>query len=338
MLADVDRLAGLRARRHVERHVHRITTVELQPHLRDEPIARARDRLQHGDVIGRGLSLELDLPALAGDVRERADPPRSAGVAVDRVRRAVVGCVADRVAVRGRVDARHAALLDGGLRVVPSTGKDVEPVVGRVVDERRLTGLLGHADVLADGAPTSSLPAVRIGEHEVRVVVERTLHALGIVRERRRVEHRLLGSDDPGSGRVDDALATARHEHHTGGVLGSHDVAGLLDRERRDRRRVCRIGRCAQRDLVDEGELAIALFGTGSPNAFGVPRPGVASISAQRLRGRGVRYRSYCRSDRRLISPTPMSAATVASDEGSYHPSCSRRSSALSRSADGALP
>ena len=70
----------------------------------------------------------------------------------------------------------------------------------------------------------------------------------------------------------------------------------------------------------------------------GAPRPTVASSSAQVLRGRGVRYRSYCRSDRRLISPAPISAATVATDDGSNHPSCRRRSSALSRSALGSLP
>ena len=134
-------------------------------------------------MIGRGRRLELDLPPLSGDIRERADPPRGTGIAVDRVRGTIVGRVADRVAVRGRVDACHAALLDGRLRVVSRAGEHFEAVVGGVVDEGRLTGSLGQADVLADRAPPPSLPAVGVGEHEVRVVVERTLHAVRVVRE-----------------------------------------------------------------------------------------------------------------------------------------------------------
>ena len=137
-------------------------------------------------------SVELDLPPLAPHIRERADPPRGPRVAVDRVRGTILGRVGHRVAVRGRVDPCDAALLDGRHGVVARAGEHLEPVVGGVVDERLLAGSLGDADVLADRAPSTRLPSVGVGQHEVGVVVERALHAVGVARERRRVEHGLV--------------------------------------------------------------------------------------------------------------------------------------------------
>ena len=203
--------------------VERIATVELEPHLRDEPIARPGDRLQERDVVRRRRVGQLDLPPLAPHVRERADPPRCPRVAVDRVRGTIIGRVAHRVAVAGRVDPRDSSLLDGRHGVVARTGEDLEPVVGGIVDQRLLAGSLGDPDVLSNRSPSTRLPSVRVGQHEVGVVVERALHAVGVVRERRRIEHGLVFGDDPGGRRVDDALAAARHEHHAVGVLGSHD-------------------------------------------------------------------------------------------------------------------
>ncbi len=94
-------------------------------------------------MVGGHRVLELDLPSFAGHVRERADPPRRARVAVERVRRAIVGSEAHGVAVRGGVDSHHAPLLDDGPRVVARAGEELEPVVGGVVFERLLTGALG---------------------------------------------------------------------------------------------------------------------------------------------------------------------------------------------------
>ncbi len=77
---------------------------------------------------------------------------------------------------------------------------------------------------------------------------------------------------------------------------------------------------------------------TGGPKRRGAVRPaGTGSVnSCQVGTGRGVRNRSYWKLLRSSTSPTPISRAMSASEPVSNTPSCSRRSSARSRSADAA--
>src|SRR5579862_316577 len=54
----------------------------------------------------------------------------------------------------------------------------------------------------------------------------------------------------------------------------------------------------------------VVLSGTGGPNVVGVVSPGGAGENCDHVgAGRGVRNRSYCRSERRSTVPTPMSRA-----------------------------
>ncbi len=79
---------------------------------------------------------------------------------------------------------------------------------------------------------------------------------------------------------------------------------------------------------------------TGGPKARGAVSPAGTGLvnSAQVGTGRGVRKRSYCWLLRRTMSPTLISRAMSASPSVSNTPSCNRRSSARSRSADAAAP
>ena len=86
------------------------------------------------------------------------------------------------------------------------------------------------------------------------------------------------------------------------------------------------------------GSEATGVLGTAGPNVFGVPSPSACSNSAWVGRGRGVRYRSYCRSARCTMDPMPIIRAIGAIVSGSMRPSCSGRSQSLSRLVDAGEP
>ena len=83
----------------------------------------------------------------------------------------------------------------------------------------------------------------------------------------------------------------------------------------------------------------LGVLRTGRPKPTGSARPAGGGVKNRQVgRGLGVLKRSNCRSDRSTTSPTLISRATGAIASGSSTPSWSRRSSALSRSAEGGEP
>ena len=79
-------------------------------------------------------------------------------------------------------------------------------------------------------------------------------------------------------------------------------------------------------------------LGSAGPKPVGVPRPGARVMKSQKFFGRGVLYRSYCRSLCTRMSPARISRAIAATLSGSAVRSWSPRSKALRRLADAGEP
>ena len=167
----------------------------------------------------------------------------------------------------------------------PAPGKTLEPVVGRIVDERLLAGSLGDPDVLSNRSP-STAPAVGSCRSAPAWASSSStaLHAVGVARERRRIEHGLVRGDDPRRRRVDDALAAARHEHHAVGVLGSHDSARVRSTgNAATGGGSAAPGECRVRPRRSAAARGSRGWAPRRRTRSGAPRPGVASTSAHEV-------------------------------------------------------
>ena len=86
-------------------HVDTRASVEVQPHLRDGATG-IRDGLQERHVVGGDRVVERDDEAFARRFRKADDAPVGEGIAVERVDRAVLRRVPERLAlVRGLYEA-----------------------------------------------------------------------------------------------------------------------------------------------------------------------------------------------------------------------------------------
>ena len=208
--------------------------------------------------------------------------------------------------------------------------------------ERLLAGLLGVAVVLPDGAPAPAGPAVRVGEHEhARRRAELTVQARR-ASPANEAEYRTgsVPSTSPADGQVDQAVAVAGQQHRRGRRGSARKMpTGSLDREHRDLRpgRAGRAGRPARaRPAAGASGRARSrrCRRTSPPGGRRAPSRNRAHV----WRGRARLYRSYCRSSRSAMSPTPMKRAIGAMASGSSVSSWRRPSKAFSRSAEGGVP
>ncbi len=203
----------------------------------------------------------------------------------------------------------------------------------------RSSPALGAAGRVADGSPALRATPVRVGHDEVGIVVERLLEADAVVGERRGVEDELVAVDEPGGGQVDERLPVAGDEHRLSGRRGVHDLRRVRHTEQRHLGRVGCVGRGAQLELVDDGEVRRDVRSTRAVVTRLVETPASGSVSCPHsMRGRGVSERSQSRSDRRSTVSLLNRRAIGASESGSNVPSCIRWSSAMARFAAAGEP